>query len=62
VKSTTSLDKFALFLATLIESHIVALLDAVENHTRIASFTFQKYLKGLKFQIIVHIKGRLKKA
>jgi len=62
VKSTTSFDKCALFLATLIDSHIVALLDAVEKPTRIASFTFRKYLKGLKFPIIVPISGRLKNA
>jgi hypothetical protein len=57
LKSTTSSDSFALFFATDIESHIVALLEAVENHTRTASFTFQKYLNGSNHQIIKPING-----
>jgi hypothetical protein len=57
LKSTTSSDNFALFFATDIDNHIVALLDAVENHTSTASFTFQKYLNGSKPQIKNPIKG-----
>jgi hypothetical protein len=62
LKSTTSSDSFALFLATDIDNHIVALLDAVENQTRTASFTFQKYLNGSNPQIRNQIKGRTTQA
>jgi len=55
VKETTSSESFALSFATLIDTHIVALLEEVENATRMASFTLKKYFLGLnhhrKYQI-----------
>jgi len=36
VKETTSSESFALSFATLIDTHIVALLEEVENATRIS--------------------------
>jgi hypothetical protein len=57
LKSTTSSESFALFLATDIDNHIVALLDAVEKPTSTASFTFQKYLNGSNHQIRKPING-----
>lgn len=57
VNETTSSESFALSLATLIDTHIVALLDEVENATNIASFTFKKYFLGLNHHIKYHILG-----
>lgn len=57
VNDTTSSESFALSFATLIDTHIVALLDEVENATSIASFTLKKYFLGLKFQIKYQIQG-----
>ena len=48
VNFTTSSESFAFSLATLIDTHIVALLDDVENATSMASLTFKKYFFGLK--------------
>jgi len=62
LKSTTSSDSFAFSFATLIDNHIVALLDAVENQTSTASFTFQKYLNGSNHQIKNQMKGSITQA
>jgi len=59
VNFTTSSESFAFSRATLIETHIVALLDEVEKATSIASRTFLKYLNGSKPQIKYHIVGRV---
>lgn len=62
VNSTTSCDSFAFSFATFIETHIVALLDEVENATSIASFTFKKYLRGWNHHRKYPILGRVMRA
>lgn len=59
VNFTTSSESFAFSLATLIDTHIVALLDEVENATNIASLTLKKYFLGLNHQIKYPILGRV---
>lgn len=59
VNFTTSSESLAFWLATRIETHIVALLDEVENATRIASFTLKKYFRGLNHPIKYPILGRV---
>lgn len=59
VKLTTSSESLALSFATRIETHIVALLEEVENATSMASFTLKKYFFGLNFQIKYQIIGRV---
>ena len=59
VNFTTSSESFAFSRATRIDTHIVALLDEVENATSIASFTLRKYLRGLNHPIKYPILGRV---
>lgn len=59
VNFTTSSDSLASSLATLMETHIVALLDDVENATSMASFTLRKYLRGLNHPMKYPILGRV---
>lgn len=57
VNFTTSSESFAFSLATLMDTHIVALLDEVENATKIASLTFKKYFLGSNPQKKYHSVG-----
>lgn len=62
VNFTTSSESFAFSLATLIDTHIVALLEDVENATKIASLTLKKYFFGLNQPRKYQIAGRVTKA